>query len=237
MNAAQIDVPKTIDGHTVRDFRAALAGAFADPAFCVVTLSGSASCFCRGMDLAAALDGSGAESTAVEFAACLADIRLAPKPVIALAEGPATGGGVGLAAAADFLIATPAASFGLTELLFGLVPAIVLPFLLERMSASTVRLWGLSGQTWSAAEAHAAGLADIVTESADTAASMNSWVRRLGRAEPAAVAIWKCHTAQVLPFNRESGAAITAGLLRDSKVIDRIRSFVEEEQLPWLKER
>jgi enoyl-CoA hydratase/carnithine racemase len=234
MNPARIDVPEAIDARTVRELRASLAGAFADPAIRVVTLIGSASCFCRGMNLAAALDGSGAESTAVEFAACLADIRLAPKPVIALVEGPATGGGVGLAAAADVLIATPAATFGLTELLFGLVPAIVLPCLLERMSLSTVRLWGLSGETWSASEAHAAGLTDIVTADTDGTASMNSWVRRLGRAEPAAVALWKRHTAQALPFNRESGAAITAGLLRDSKVIERIRRFVEEEQLPWL---
>jgi methylglutaconyl-CoA hydratase/polyketide biosynthesis enoyl-CoA hydratase PksH len=234
MKPGRVQIPETLDAQTVRELRSALAAAFADTAIRVVTLTGSARCFCRGMDLGAALRTSETECVAVEFAACLSEIRFARKPVIAAVEGPAIGGGVGLAAAADLVIASPGATFGLTELLFGLLPAIILPYMLERLSVATVRLWSLAGQTWRATEAHSAGLVDIVTAGTDCDAALSEWARRLGRAEPSTVGLWKRYTAQAMPFDRDIGVAVTAGMLRDPKVVDRIRRFVEEEDLPWL---
>jgi len=232
-----VQVPETLDADTVRELHEALSAALADPAIRVVKLSGSAHCFCRGVNLGRALRGSEAECAAAEFAACLSEIRLAPKPVIAIVEGPATGGGVGLAAAADLVIASPAATFSLTELLFGLLPAIILPYLLERLSAAKVRLWSLGGQTWHAAEAQSAGLVDVVTAGPDCEPMLTAWTRRLSRAEPEAVGRWKCYTAEAVPFDRDRGAVVTAGMLRDPKVLDRIRRFVEEEALPWQEVR
>ena len=235
MTTARVQVPETIDSRTVRVLRADLAAAFADTATRVIELAGSARCFCRGMSLGSALHASGVELDAAEFAGCLSDLRLGPKPVIAVVEGPATGGGVGLAAAADLVIASPAASFGLTELLFGLLPAIILPYLLERLSPATVRLWGLSAQSWTAQEAHAAGLVDAVAEDEACDTVLHTWARRLARAEPSATSLWKRHTALSVPFDRDGGAAITAAHLSDPKVRERIRRYVEEEQLPWME--
>ena len=235
MKPGRVQVPETLNGRTVRELRGALGAAFADPAIRVVTLTGSARCFCGGMDFVGALRASETESAAVEFAACLAEIRLAPKPVIAIVEGPATGGGVGLAAAADLAIASPAATFGLTELLFGLLPAIILPYLLERLSVASVRLWSLAGQTWSAAEARETGLVDVLTAGSDCEPALTAWSRRLGRAEPEAVGRWKSYTAEAVPFDRHRGAAVTTEMLHDPKVLDRIRRFVEEDALPWME--
>ena len=77
-------------------------------------------------------------------------------------EGAARGGGVGLAAACDVVVASEDSSFALPELLFGLLPAVALPFLLDRISIQAIRLWALTGHSRSAAEAMADGLVDQI---------------------------------------------------------------------------
>lgn len=235
MTPARIKVPAVLNGSSIRELRKDLARAFADESIPAIVLEGSAGCFCRGMDLDAAGKDAKLEEGVVEFSHCLEDIRLGPLPVVALVEGAATAGGVGLAAASDLVMAAPQSSFCLTELLFGLLPAIVLPYLLERMSLTRVRMWALTAETWSADEARSAGLVDFVLPGADGGRLLKSWVRRLGRAQSAAVGLWKRHIAEASPYDRSHGALATIARLRDPQVLDRIRRFANDEEIPWLR--
>src|ERR671933_604157 len=67
------------------------------------------------------------------FAECLVQIRQARVPVIACVAGKVMGGGVGLVAACDMVLATPETSFMLPEVIVGLVPALTVPFLRLRV--------------------------------------------------------------------------------------------------------
>jgi enoyl-CoA hydratase/carnithine racemase len=232
MQAIRVSVPPLLNEAGIQVLRAELDVAFDSATAGVVVLEGGPECFCRGMDLGA-VTGPALEENVAAFAACLERIRGGSKPVIAAVRGTCTAGGVGLAAAADIVIVSPDATFALTELLFGLVPAVILSYLLERLRPAQVRAWALSAQTWSAGEARSAGLVDVLPGVAGIERTLGAWVRRLGRAEPAAVGLWKRYTA---PGGSPVGsAAVTVARLRDPAVLERIRRFTENEEVPWIE--
>src|SRR5262245_20757423 len=100
---------------------------YSDGEACLVTIEGTAGSFCEGFDLetlatqaeAIACD-PGSYAALAQYAALLRAIERTPRLVIALDDGPAQGGGVGLAAAADVVLASSRASFALPETLMGL---------------------------------------------------------------------------------------------------------------------
>jgi enoyl-CoA hydratase/carnithine racemase len=172
-----------------------------------------------------------------EFAACLRRIRYAGKPVIAVVDGEVLAGGVGIVAACDLVIASTNSSFGLSELLFGLVPATVMPLLFERMTAQKMRLWALAAGTHSAAEARETGLVDVVVEPQQLGNTASCWVRRLSRADHGAVAKLKCLSAEVPALNVATalrrGVSMTSETLGHRPVLMGIGEFLESGSVPW----
>lgn len=136
----------------------------------LVTLESDGGVFCSGMDLGELRSVDGNVPDALErFAGLLRDVACTPRPVIALVGGSAMGGGVGLAAAADLVLATRHATFGLPEALFGLVPAMVFPVLARRVGPARARWMALGATTISATEAWRIGLVDEVVDDLESA--------------------------------------------------------------------
>jgi enoyl-CoA hydratase/carnithine racemase len=244
MRAARVQVPSVINKESARVFAQEFERACSTPMHRIVLLEGSEGVFCRGMDLAmlAKLQAgtephSDLSPEVGEFAACLRRIRYAGKPVIAVVEGEALAGGVGIAAACDLVIATTNSSFGLSELPFGLVPAIVMPLLFERMPAQKMRLWALAAGTYSAAEARETGLVDVVVESQQLENTVSCWVRRLSRADHGAVTKLKPLSAEVPGLGLEAalrrGVSLTSETLVHKPVLMGIREFLESGSAPW----
>lgn len=102
-------------------------------------------------------------------------IRECPKPVIARVHGNAFGGGVGLAAACDIAVALESAVFCLSEVKLGIVPAVISPFVLEKISPGQMRRYGLTAERFSAGEARRIGL---VHEVFSTETQMDEWIAR-----------------------------------------------------------
>lgn len=90
-------------------------------------------------------------------------------PKIAVVQGAAYGGAVGIIACCDYAIADARAKFCLSEAKLGLVPAVIGPYLMRKMRQGTLRRLALSSQVISAPEAKDAGLVEIVTESTEDA--------------------------------------------------------------------
>ena len=153
------------------------------------------------------------------------------KPVIAAVNGHCLGYGFTLVTWCDFVIASERATFGLPELLYGFVPAIVLPFLLERLPPHKLRLAGLSARTFTAAEAAQCGLADVLTS--DLPGALRTAVRRFSRVQPSAIAKWKTFAA---PARSAAGLDVTAGTLEDPIITKRVQTFLSEGTAPWLQD-
>lgn len=147
----------------------------ANEAVRVVVLNGAGESFCAGGDLhwmqrAAQKTEAENEADALALATMLRTLNTCPKPVIGLIHGACFGGGVGLAACCDMVVAAPDARFGLTEVRLGLIPAAISPFVVAKIGAAARRYF-LTGERFSADEARRIGLVHEVRAGLDAAAA------------------------------------------------------------------
>mgnify|MGYP005851883755 FL=1 len=173
---------------------AALARAFAGFAAApprAVLLAGAGRSFCAGADAewmhrAALWSEAENRADAQALSDMLAAIDACPAPVIAIAHGAVMGGGVGLLACADLVVAEAGTRFALSEVRLGLTPATISPFVLRAIGPRAARRWFLTGERFGAADALAMGLVHAV--SATPQAVTDSWISALLGNAPGAVA-------------------------------------------------
>ena len=129
----------------------------------VVLLTGAGSSFCAGADLAAMRSIAQASERdnvqdAMRLGDLLATLNGMAKPTIARVNGNAFGGGVGLVACCDIVIASIDARLALTEVRFGIVPAMISPYLVAAIGARQARRYMLTAESISAEAAQRIGL-------------------------------------------------------------------------------
>lgn len=194
--------------------------------------------FCRGMDLVGLAGGGDPavlRAAIASFARCLELLRGLRVPSLCVVEGPAVGGGVGLVAACDLVIASHAASFALPELLLGLIPALVLPVLGERVGPSHARWLTLTGEAIAPTTALRLGLVDDLGE--DTALILAARLKRLLRASPAAITRLRRFSAEIA--GSPLAQALAAGVERtstdasDPEVVAAVAGFLGGVAPPW----
>ena len=156
-----------INGTLLAEMHAVLDEAERLPDCRQVVIHGASGVFCTGMDFADATGSpqSVAERGGAEFLGLLKRLTTVPRVVVSVVDGRATGGGVGIAAASDFVVATPRAVFSLPEALWGLLPCCVLPFLIRRVGFQPAYAMGLSTLPVTAEQAHRIHLADELAPS------------------------------------------------------------------------
>jgi len=204
----------------------------------ILILEGTPGSFCKGMDLAFAVAHPAEAREGVHaFARGLLALRQSTRVVVAAIDAPVAGGGVGLAAAADIAIATKDSSFALPELVLGLLPAVVLPVLLERMPPQKARAVALGG-TVDARAAARLGLIDRYVEGpAELEAAVRATIKHVLRCNPDAVAGLKrlSREQEALDLRRalELGAERTAEILDDREALRHIGAFLGGESPPW----
>ncbi len=193
--------------------------------------------FCRGLDLAALARESDARPAVRGFARCLRALLDAPRPTVAVVAGDALGGGLGLAAACDLTVATTEARVGLPEALFGILPAMIMPALLTRMTPQRARLLALGCASQEAAWARDAGLFDRVVEPERLGWARRRAARELARAAPETASRLRALIAAVhgrpVAEGLEVGAEIAAASFADAGVRRAALRFVEEGEAPW----
>lgn len=133
-----------------------------------------------------------------------------PVPVIAVVEGAAMGGGMGLACAADLVLATQDAKFALSETQLGIIPAQIAPFVVARTGLRAATRMGLTGERASGALAERLGLVDALAEDRATLdALLAQWLTRICACAPGANRTLK-------PLLRRCGREDEAALLDDA---------------------
>ena len=177
----------------IRDLRAAAATLDADASVRVVVLAGDGASFCAGADLGWMRDQAVKEpaqrlAEAMELAEMLAALDRLAKPLIARVHGSAYGGGVGLMAVSDIVIAAGSAKFALTEVRLGLIPATIGPFVVRRLGEGAARRFMLNAKAMDAAAAFAAGLVSSVVTADQLDAAIEAEVAACLECAPGAVA-------------------------------------------------
>ena len=160
---SRADVFNAFDEAMIVELDSAFAQLIADDSVRVIVLAGSGKHFSAGADLKW-MQRASQESRewnladARRFAAMLARIDSSPKPTLARIQGAALGGGVGLACACDIAIAADNASFAISEAKFGILPAVIGPYLINAVGKRHARRLALTMTRIRAPEAQALGL-------------------------------------------------------------------------------
>jgi methylglutaconyl-CoA hydratase len=208
----------------------------------VVVLSGAGKVFCAGADLtwmsnviSYTHDENVRDATAA--AALYGALDALPVPVIGRIHGAALGGGAGLAAICDVVVAEAATVFGFTEVKLGIVPAMISPFVLRRIGESAARELFLTGMRFDAARAKEIGLVHAVVPAAALDARVESYVDEVLTAAPEAVATIKGLMRRVAgrdPFDVRGLTAETLALRRASpEGQEGMQAFLQKRKAAW----
>ena len=173
----QPDIRNPLGPNVVAALSSAIDQASLDPSIRAVVLRGYGSVFSAGGNLgnfqerlAAPMNADGSDPIATSnrsFGTFLEQLRKFPKPVVVAAQGAAMGGGAGLVAAADISMAIVDTKFCFTEAKLGLLPAQILPFVIERIGAKAARRLMLTAERFNASDALQLGLVDFVEPDMD----------------------------------------------------------------------
>lgn len=157
----------------------------------VVMLTGAGGTFCAGADVSAtrAIARAGERDNvqdAMRLGELLATLSALSRPTVARVNGNAFGGGVGLVACCDIAIASSTARFAFTEVLFGIVPAMISPYVVAAIGARQARRYLLTAESIPAEEARRIGLIHEVAAAEGLDAAINAVVASLLKGGPEA---------------------------------------------------
>jgi isohexenylglutaconyl-CoA hydratase len=172
------------------------------------------------------------------YGALLNTLDSLPLPVVAAVDGAAVGGGVGLAAIADVVIATAASTFSLTETTLGLPPAQIAPFVAARVGRHTSRRLMLTAARLNASAAASVGLVDeVVDDCSALDAAVDKTMERVRRCAPRANAITKglVNASARMPLGDllDHSAEQFAASMTAPEAKEGIAAFLERRQPPW----
>jgi methylglutaconyl-CoA hydratase len=160
-----------------------------------------------------------------------------PKPVVARVHGAALGGGTGLAAVCDVVVAAEDAMFGLTEVTLGILPAMISPYVIRKIGLSAARELCLSGARFSAARAKEIGLVHEIVSADRLDLTVDRHVQLFLKAAPSAVAATKQLLAHVAGLHPADALPLTVEAIAAQRVSpegqEGMRAFLEKRAPGW----
>ena len=218
------------------------------PAVRALVIRGAGRTFCAGGDFSgfrsamatvAPVDGVDPIATSNRrFGALLEQLRALTVATIAVVEGAAMGGGCGLAACCDVVLATGDAKFAMPEVTLGLPPAQIAPFVAARIGERAALRLMLTGRRIDAPQALACGLVDEVSAVDALDARLNELLDDLGRAEPNALratkAILQRQRASSLADTLDFASLSFAASLRSGTASEGLSAFAAKRAASWV---
>ena len=239
------ELHNAFDDRLINTLTVTLKRLAADPQVRLVCLAAAGKSFSAGADLnwmrrMAAYSHRENLADAMALAELLQTLNELPKPTLALVQGAAFGGGVGLVAACDLVLATPAAQFCLSEVKLGLIPAVISPYLVAAIGARAARRYFISAERFDAERARQLGLVHEIVAAEELAPAADRLTRLLLQNGPQAMAAAKQLVAEV------SGRPLDAALIAETaeriavtrasdEGCEGLSAFLEKRRPAWVK--
>ena len=237
------EVRNAFNGKLVDELQLVFREADQDEHARVVVLSGNGKSFSAGADLAWMQEQAGLPETenqrsAERMARMFLAIARCKKPVVARIHGHALGGGTGLTAAVDVALCADDTQFGLTETKLGIVPAVIGPFVMQKIGAGRARTLFLTGERFDGREAQRIGLVHRAVPAAELDAAVTKTVDELLSSGPAAVASAKQLIAAIGGLSLEDAIPVTskwiAALRSTSEAKEGFAAFLGKRKPGWM---
>lgn len=181
----------------------------------LAVLSGHGKSFCAGGDLnwMRSMKGYSREENVADsknLAVMYSVLRAFGKPLIGVVHGFALGGGAGLAAVCDFVVAAEDAKFGFTETRLGILPAVIAPYAIEKIGISAARAYFTSGMQFPASTAKEIGLAHRVVPRDGLEAARDEVIGEFLKSAPSACGKVKSLINQIIALSPDRFAVTEA---------------------------
>lgn len=237
------EVNNAYDAGLIRGLLSGLDSLQADPSLRAVVLRGAGRHFQAGADLkwiraVAAQSQEDNRKASEETGTAVRRLNELPVPTVALVQGACFGGGTGIVAACDLVIAADDALFSIAETRWGLMAGIILPQLADAIGARQVRRYALTGERFGAAEARRIGLVHEVVPLAELEAAGARAVDQLLQNAPEANAITKARALQ-FAFGRVDDRTFSelvaehAAKRTSGEAVEGLTSFAEKRAARW----
>jgi methylglutaconyl-CoA hydratase len=232
-----------ISGQMGEELMLAFAALAADADCRVIVLEGEGKSFCAGADIAE-MRASGGKTfeqnlrDAERLAEMFRTLDSLPKPVIGRVHGHCLGGGVGLVACCDAVVASDDTAFAFSETRLGIVPAVISPYALRRIGATHARRYFLSGERFDAAEARRIGLVSERCAPVDLDAVVTRLVDEMLAAGPEAIARIKGMIHKFTATDYEAYRQFTPSQIAQARQGDEgqagLAAFRDKVPPPWV---
>ena len=238
------EVRNAFNDEVIQQLKAAFESVGANSDVRAVVLAAEGPAFCAGADLnwmRRMADYTRDENLADagQLAAMLKAIYECPKPTIAAVQGDVFAGGMGLVAACDMAVSVRTATYCLSEVKLGLIPATISPYVIRAMGARAAHRYFLSAERFSAEEAHRIGFVHELVDADALEAKVNELALALVSASPAAVRACKKLVQDVA--QREIDAALIeatvegiADIRASEEGREGVASFLQKRKPSWL---
>jgi methylglutaconyl-CoA hydratase len=229
----------------VAEITDALAGASPDPGVRVVVLRSTGKSFCAGADLQwmqrmatyseaeNLADARALEAMFRAFTDCV-------KPIVARVQGAAFGGGAGLVAASDVVVASEDAKLRFPEVTLGLLPAVIAPYVMRRPARARARALFLTGETIDARRAAELGLVDRLVPAAQLDTAVDEAVKGLLLGSPQAQASAKRLVSDLDGCTLGESADVTTRAIAAARESDDGRegtsAFLAKRKARWIND-
>ena len=216
-----------------------------NPKVRAVVLIGQGKNFCAGADIehmkkSAKFTREQNRKAALASAQMFHTLYALNKPTIACVQGAVRGGGVGLVAACDIAIGARDATFRLTEVRLGIVPAMISPYVVAAIGERHARRYFMSGEEFDSAEAYRIGLLHDIVELHDLKPRVGRVLADLYCGGPQAVVAAKRQVARVAhaaisPAVVEDTASTIAEIRATPEAQEGLSAFLEKRKAAWIE--
>jgi len=237
------EVHNAFNAQLVQDLQAAFTELRSDTRLHAVILTGEGPSFSAGADLnmmkaSATFTQEQNLDDALHMADLFDTINTFPCPVIARVNGTAMGGGVGLLAVCDIVIAVDSARLAFSEVKLGIAPAVISPYVVRKIGETHARVLFVTGERFSAAHAREIGLVHILTPADELDDALGKMVSELLSSGPQALRACKALALNVGHMDHAAASRYTAGLIATLRVSDEgqegLRSYLEKRKPGWI---
>lgn len=240
------DIRNAFNDTMIRELRAAFRELWRDEKTRVVVLTGEGSSFCAGADLhwmkrVLAFTYEENLEDSMNLAHLMREMYEFPKPLVGRINGPAIGGGTGLVAVCDIVVAAETAVFSFSEVKIGLVPACISPYVLKRVGERSAREYFITGERLRAAKALECGLVNKVVPPEELDDAVGLYVDALLTSGPDAVRTCKRMVRDVAEMSLDAAGPYTAEIIARLRLSEEgqegMTSFLQRRRPKWWVER
>jgi methylglutaconyl-CoA hydratase len=243
MNRAEVH--NALNAQLLNDLKAAFTELSEDEKLSAVVLTGAGKSFSAGADLAmmqaaASYSQEQNREEALQLARVFESINTFPTPVIARVNGAAMGGGLGLLAICDIVIAADAARLAFSEVRLGIAPAVISPFVVRKIGASWARKLFVTGERFTPTLAREIGLVHTVVPLAELDVAVESTIQELLSGGPAALRACKALARDVGDMEADEARTMTTETIARLRVSaegqEGLKAYLEKRKPAWVEE-